>query len=105
MREKIAHSVKKALDITFLPDIDVPERPEFGHYTTNVAMRAAKEHKETPHTLAEVFAVQIKKAAPELFERVEIAGPGFINFWVTPEAIREEFASVLKKKKTFGHSW
>lgn len=104
MRSHLSLVLKKALQLDFAPEITIPERHEFGHYATNVAMRIASEKKENPRAVAEALVARIKASEPELFARIEIAGPGFINFWVTSEAIRQEFAAVLKKEKTFGKS-
>lgn len=104
MQKKLSLIIQKALKTDLALELTIPERAEFGHYTTNIAMRLASERKENPRKVAEDIAAKIKESEPKLFERVEVAGPGFVNFWIAPEAVRKEFATVLKKKRTFGKS-
>jgi arginyl-tRNA synthetase len=76
-------------------DLIVPERDAFGHYSTNAAMRLAKEVRKNPLVLAKEVSEAIRKAAPAgLLEKVEAAPPGFVNLWVTKEALQGEFAAI-----------
>lgn len=73
-------------DIT--PQIDTPTDLSHGDYTTNVALIAAKEIGKPPRALAEEIVSTINKQLSTLkLEKVDVAGPGFINFWVTKEAL------------------
>ncbi len=75
--------------------VAVPERDSFGHYSTNVAMRIAKERGRKPLDLATDLAKKIAASAPRgFFEKVEAAPPGFINFWLTKETVQAEFARI-----------
>ncbi len=84
--------------------LSVPEDSKFGHYATNVAMRLAKARGERPLDLARKLADEISKQAPAgVFLKVEAAPPGFINFWLTDEALQKEFAGAARAKH-FGAS-
>lgn len=73
-------------------EVFVPEKEEFGHYSTNVAMRLAKELKKPPMELAKDFAEKTKKAdTGGFFEKIDVAPPGFINFWISKKALQVEF--------------
>lgn len=73
-----------------------------GDFATNIALVLAKRERRKPRELAE----QIVAALPpsEQFDRVEIAGPGFINFFVTPAAIQNVISTVLDAGAQYGRS-
>ncbi len=96
--------VQKALQTDIDPELTIPEHSEFGHFSTNIAMRLASERNEDPLKIAESIIEKVRADGVKLVERVMVAGPGFINFWLQPKAIQEEFSAILKNKKTFGKS-
>ena len=57
-----------------------PPEAEHGDYATNVALQAAREARRPPRELAQELAEKIVEL--EAVERVEVAGPGFVNLWV-----------------------
>ncbi|MDH3258496.1 MAG: arginine--tRNA ligase, partial [Deltaproteobacteria bacterium] len=68
--------------------LEKPKNTEFGDYATNIAMISAKRAGRDPKKLAK----EIKKAIQEndeegFFSRIDIAGPGFINFFVSAPAV------------------
>lgn len=74
------------LDITDVSIIvDYPSDAKHGDYTSNVAMVAAKKLGKNPRELAEEIKGKLKDAA--MFEKVEVAGPGFLNFWIKDEVL------------------
>jgi arginyl-tRNA synthetase len=98
MKEKILELIRDALgrDENAV-ELSVPDDPRFGHFSTNVAMRIAKERGAKPMELAEELAKKIHAAAPKgFFEKIEPVAPGFINFWLTNGAWRTEFARIIK---------
>lgn len=115
MKEKIAAILKRVAGGEVSPDVFVPEKGNFGHYSTNVALRLAsakdgsasggKVERKNPLELAREMAEKISRAAPQgFFEKVEAAPPGFINFWLSGATLQKEFASVYKNLKKFGSS-
>ena len=101
MKQRIEEIIRGLLAEPTAFQVSVPEKQEFGHYATNVALLVASRAKRSPRETAEEFIRNLKQAAPGLFARVEVAGPGFINMWIAPEAVREEFEKV-SKERTFG---
>ena len=93
MKELVKEHIAKALGITGDFDIAVPEVAQFGHYSTNLAMRLAKERKTAPIKLAQEFAEALKKE--KVFSKVEAVAPGFINLWLADEFLTSEFAKVI----------
>jgi arginyl-tRNA synthetase len=63
------------------------EHAGFGHVTSNVAMVMAKNENRNPKDLASELAAKIFENNVDMFVKVEVAGPGFINFILTPDFI------------------
>ena len=72
--------------------LERPSDPEHGDYATNVALRTAKERGRPPRELAQELAESVA-ALPEV-ERTEVAGPGFLNLFVTDAFLAELLAEV-----------
>lgn len=105
IKEKIVNLLKKAIKEilpreSVLVEVFVPENEGFGHYSTNVALRLAKNFKRNPMEIAN----EIKKSieTEKFFGKIEIAAPGFINFWLKPEVFQNELKEILKKKRRYG---
>jgi arginyl-tRNA synthetase len=87
---------------TLGPAIERTRDITHGDFATNVAMQLAKAARRKPRDLAQ--AVVDALPASDLVARVEIAGPGFINFHLAPEAYRRELLSVLELGERYGRS-
>lgn len=68
------------------PFVEVPREEGFGDYSTNIAFLLAPVLKKNPLEIARIFIRHIK--SEELCEKVEIAGKGFINFYLKDEVWR-----------------
>ena len=84
------------------PQIDYPKDPTHGDFSCNLAMVLAKRAGMSPRDLA----AQLVGALPEntLIDRVEIAGPGFINFFINPLCHTEVIRTILTQRANFGRS-
>ncbi len=71
-----------------------------GHFASNVAMRLAKPAGRSPRDIA--AAIVERLPATDRVEKVEIAGPGFINFYLSPLAFHEEIQTILDTGKDYG---
>ena len=71
-----------------------------GHFASNIAMRLAKPARRSPRDLAAAIVEQI--AESDQLEKVEIAGPGFINFYLSPAAFHEELRTILERGEEYG---
>jgi arginyl-tRNA synthetase len=81
----------------------VLERPSdaaHGDYATNVAMRLAGTRRRTPRAIAEELVEQAT-TLPQV-ERAEIAGPGFVNLWLTRDWYRDALAEILAVGEAYG---
>ncbi|MFN0117220.1 MAG: arginine--tRNA ligase [Elusimicrobiota bacterium] len=79
-------------------DLTVPPSKVPGDVATNVVLMVAKEAKENPKKLAEEIAAQFP--TNELVSKVEIAGPGFLNFWLTDLALQSELFDLVSGNST-----
>ncbi len=81
---------------------------KFGDYSSNAAFRLAKNApldvaRGKPMAVAESLAKELaEKDKGKFFARVEAAAPGFINFTLAPQVLREELRMVLKQKAKYG---
>ena len=85
-------------------NIEVERARQKGHgdFASNVAMLLAKPAGKAPRTLAEKIIQALP--ASEFIDRVEIAGPGFINFYLTPLATQRVLPEILTAREHFGTS-
>jgi arginyl-tRNA synthetase len=82
------------------PAIERTRDAEHGDFATGVAMRLAKSARTNPRALAAKIVAALP--ASPLVARTEIAGPGFINFFMTPAAWQSEMARVLDEGERYG---
>ena len=102
MIERIARIVREATGEKDV-HIEIPEREEFGHYATSVAMKLAKTAKRNPLEFAEELAKRIKAADTKgMFQEVSAVPPGFINMWLSTKTFQEEVAAIIKKEEKYG---
>ena len=93
--------------LTYLKETDliftVPNQKGHGDYATNIAMILAKKLKKNPRELA-VEIVNGLEYDKNVIEKIEIAGPGFINFMFTSSYVPEIINEVIKSGDKFGKS-
>ena len=86
-------------------EIRPSERPEFGDYSTNVAMIRAKASGRAPRQVAEALSAALGETLSAAgVAKVEVAGPGFVNLFLSPECIRSALRSVLADGDEYGSS-
>ena len=82
---------------------DKTKDQKFGDFSTNAAMLLAKELKLQPRKIAEEI-ISALEFDNELISKVEIAGPGFINFFINDKFFRNNLLSILTEKDDYGKS-
>lgn len=82
--------------------VEHPEQEIHGDYSTNVAMIIAKKSNKDPIETAELLTENFKNKIPDLFERIKIVKPGFINFFISDKYLQRQVKEILKKKGKFG---
>jgi arginyl-tRNA synthetase len=80
--------------------LDAPKRPEWGDLASTVAMSLASSEKRAPHDIAQIIIDNLPQRE-QLFDRVEIVRPGFLNLTLKPSLWQE----VLKEIETQGTAY
>ncbi len=81
-------------------ELERPSDPAHGEYATNVALRLAGARSRSPREIAEELA-EAARSLPDV-ERAEVAGPGFLNLWMTREWYVAALAEILEAGANFG---
>ena len=113
MKDLLRQQVAKALQACFdnqtlhsgnIPDIqiEVPGNPEHGDFATNIAMTMARAEKKAPRQIAEALVATLGESL--LLDKVEIAGPGFINFTLAPVCWYEVLDDIMARGRSYGTS-
>lgn len=79
--------------------LEVPPQKEFGDFSTNAAMQWAKTARCAPRMIAEAL---IRHMDSPLVERMDIAGAGFINFYLTKDTVYTELRHILETGNDYG---
>ena len=82
--------------------LEVPKNTDNGDYSTNIAMRLAKPLNKKPVDIASELKEELLKL--DGIEDIQIAGPGFINFWLKKENIANVINMVLEQDEQYGSS-
>ena len=81
-------------------ELERPNDPAHGDYATNVAMQLAPVQRRSPRELGEELAAAA--AGLDEVERTEVAGPGFVNLWLTPAWFGEALGEILAAGPGYG---
>ena len=112
LKERLLKSLKEAVEetvktkgIKMKPEIklEVPRQKSYGDYASNVAFILAKEAREPALGIAKEVVRNFKVSGSWL-EKVEVASPGFINFYLGEDSIYQELDQILKMKEDYGKS-
>ena len=102
--EEIKKIIIKVVEKLDLPKVEFgvehPAEEEHGDFATNVAMVVAQQTGKNPKQLAELIKEKMGKS--EVVDRVEVAGPGFINFYLSEQFLLREIKRVLQEEDEFG---
>lgn len=93
------------LNQTPLPDytVEVPNHTDHGHFATNLPLTLASSQRRRPTEIARIIVDHLTD--PEgMIEKVEIAGPGFINFFIKTEQWHRFLAQIIQSDRDFGRS-
>jgi arginyl-tRNA synthetase len=96
LRRAVKEAAKKLYDVDIEPDLSRPEE-QFGDYSTNAALQLAKKTAKAPPEIARALVDELKNLTD--IKAVSIAGPGFINFKLTDEALAKAAGSAAELPK------
>jgi len=94
-----------ALQSTTMPDfiVEVPRNKGHGDLATNIAMLVAKQEKRSPKEIARELVARLQDDN-DIIEKTEIAGPGFINFYLNENVWQTVMEDIEKQGDRFGSS-
>lgn len=113
MKDRLRQQIGDALQACFnngtlhsgvVPDvqIEIPGNPDHGDFASNLAMTMARAEKKSPRQIAEALVEALDDC--DFLSKVEIAGPGFINFTLAPGCWYEVLDEITVKGKAYGLS-
>lgn len=94
--QEIANTLKKVITELFNVEVDVVlTRPDeqFGDYATNVALQLSKQVGKNPREIAQAIIDNLEHSS---IAKAEIAGPGFINIWVSNNILHSELNKMVE---------
>ena len=99
VKKKIERAIQSAVQMLSLDDsstrLERPSDDTHGDYATSIALSCAKKSGKNPRELAGEIVSEIKKQNVPFIAKMEIAGPGFINFFLTDEAVEKNLTTTL----------
>ena len=105
--DHLADALRHALDAAGLPaptvvQWEIPREARHGDYATNAAMALAREARRPPRQIAEVIVANFPKTPA--VDRLEIAGPGFLNVFLSPRWCADALHGILAAGSEYGRS-
>lgn len=107
LKQEIIASIEKAglAPHDQIPEIvlEIPKDKTHGDYATNAAMQLARIAKKAPRQIAEELVAQFDKGKASI-SKIEIAGPGFINFYMDNSYLTDLIPAILKAGDAYGQT-
>ena len=104
IKNKLQYIIKNSLPVDMDVDkiiVDIPKDKKNGDYSTNVAFLLTKELKISPMEIANKIKDSI---SDKMIDRIEIANPGFINFYLSKAFLLDNINVILDEGKNYGKS-
>lgn len=109
LRDAVVASCQQAMAAGTLPEVTLPEfvietpkDDKNGDFSTNLAMQLTRAMRQNPRKIAEAIVNGVN--LPELVEHIEIAGPGFINFYLASDWLNAVLSAIQKEDADYGKS-
>ena len=110
IEERIIEAIGKVLKDKFdftaeegMIMLEIPKDNKNGDYSTNIAMRLTKQLQKKPQEIASIIKDGLLEEL-NIIEKIEIAGPGFINFWLKKESMANIINTIIDMKDAYGSS-
>ena len=111
--EELSKTIKKSLEslisakkiaVSDIPEIKIerPKNKDHGDYASNIALMVAKPAGVNPREVAQLLVDELSKN--QAFKKVEIAGPGFLNFTLESASLGEVVRTIIKEVNKYGHT-
>ena len=106
LTEAIVAAAKSAIADGVFPEgelpavvLEVPPQKEFGDFATNFAMQSARVFRKAPRQIAEEL---VKRIEGDWLDHAQIAGPGFLNFYLKGNVLYDSFQKILEAGESYG---
>lgn len=104
---QLIESISQAIDALYhietqpgMVMVEIPKDKTKGDYSTNIAMRLKKVLNMNPQEIANGLVGELSKS--DIIASVEVAGPGFINFWMKKDVLANVIDTILEQGNDFG---
>ena len=101
--ELITAAQELGADVSVDPVIERPRDPSLGDWTTNLAMTLARPLRKKPAEIAGLLRDRMRLSEAGV-QKVDVAGHGFMNFWLDPARIAQSVREVIAANENFGRS-
>ena len=102
--KRVKESGQLPIETVPFPVVEPPKRPEWGDFSCNVAMTLASTVRQPPLKVAGELATSLREQFPELFQRIDVAAPGFLNLTLHPMRWMEVLQSIQDQGASYGAS-
>lgn len=97
------NSIEKNDELLSKINLEINKTFKFGEFSSNIAMQLAKPLKKNPRQIAADVVSGLTASLPQdIISKIEIAGPGFINFYIAEKQIPCLLKEILEKKENYG---
>ncbi|MGC8651159.1 MAG: arginine--tRNA ligase [Minisyncoccia bacterium] len=79
--------------------LNIPPDKEYGDYSSSLPLVLSKLIKENPLSIARLLLAQIEKNKINIFTKVEVAPPGYLNFYLQPESLQKDLKNITPNLK------
>jgi arginyl-tRNA synthetase len=83
--------------------IEIPNNPDHGHFATNLPLTLSSIQKRNPREIASIIVDNLIDEE-HFIERFEVAGPGFINFWIRPDEWLRVLSDIVSLRHNYARS-
>jgi len=108
MKLELKAALEHILNLLKLPAlqvvIELPKNPNFGDFSSNIAMKLSREVKSEPIEIAENIKESLTLEYPNLIESIDVVRPGFLNINVNKKYICSKIETIIKSGDLFGYS-
>ncbi len=110
LKKQLTEIVHNAFGVSVQPEIVIPQDLDHGDFSSNIALvlNSNAEFKNNnpamtnPREIAEKILVEINSLNLEMLSKAEVAGPGFINFYISQGALKNLVQNIQKEGDSFG---
>jgi arginyl-tRNA synthetase len=102
-KDKIIDALKEVTGVAE-PHLELTQNLEHGDYASNIALQQAKQEGKNPRDLAEEYIKKISEDSilTQIVSKIEVAGPGFINFYLSDETLTRVAEEIQEKQSDYG---